>query len=69
MIAVCLLLFSSSATLGGIHSEIQGIDGVSTNSIGSEDNRKIVIFLDDRSAAAHAAPAEEEPDFSDRELY
>lgn len=52
-----------------IHSEIQGIDGVSTNSIGSEDNRKIVIFLDDRSAAAHAAPAEEEPDFSDRELY
>ena len=52
-----------------IHSEIQGIDGCSTNSIGSEDNRKIVIFLDDRSAAAHATPAEEEPDFSDQELY
>ena len=52
-----------------IHSEIQGIDGCSTNSIGSEDNRKIVIFLDDRSAAAHATPTEEEPDFSDQELY
>ncbi len=30
-----------------IHSEIQEIEGVSTNSIGSENNRKIVIFLDD----------------------
>ena len=29
-----------------IHSEIQNIEGVSTNSIGSENNRKIVIFLD-----------------------
>ena len=29
-----------------IHSEIQGIEGVSTNSIGSENNRKIVIFLE-----------------------
>ena len=29
-----------------IHSEIQDIEGVSTNSIGSENNRKIVIFLD-----------------------
>ena len=29
-----------------IHSEIQEIEGVSTNSIGSENNRKIVIFLD-----------------------
>ena len=31
-----------------IHSEIQGIEGVSTNSIGSENNRKIVIFLDEK---------------------
>ena len=31
-----------------IHSEIQNIDGVSTNSIGSENNRKIVIYLEDR---------------------
>ena len=29
-----------------IHSEIQNIEGVSTNSISSENNRKIVIFLD-----------------------
>ena len=33
-----------------IHSEIQGIEGVSTNSIGSENNRKIVIYLDDKKA-------------------
>ena len=31
-----------------IHSEIQNIDGVSTNSIGSENNRKIVIYLVDK---------------------
>ena len=31
-----------------IHSEIQGIDGVSTNSIGADNNRKIVIFLTDK---------------------
>ena len=30
-----------------IHSEIQNISGVSTNSIGSENNRKVVIYLDD----------------------
>lgn len=29
-----------------IHSTIQEIEGVSTNSIGSENNRKVVIFLD-----------------------
>ena len=34
-----------------IHSEIQGIEGVSTTSIGSDSNRKIVIFLDNKSAA------------------
>ena len=31
-----------------IHSEIQHIDGVSTNSIGSENNRKIVIYLEEK---------------------
>ncbi len=31
-----------------IHSEIQGIDGVSTNSVGSDNNRKIVIYLTDK---------------------
>jgi len=29
-----------------IHSEVQGIAGVSTNSIGSENNRKVVMYLD-----------------------
>ncbi|MBQ9783586.1 MAG: protein jag [Clostridia bacterium] len=33
-----------------IHSEIQEMEGVSTNSIGSENNRKIVIFLDSEEA-------------------
>lgn len=33
-----------------IHSEIQNIEGVSTNSIGSENNRKIVIFLETTEA-------------------
>ncbi len=27
-----------------IHSEVQGIEGVSTNSIGSDNNRKVVIY-------------------------
>ena len=31
-----------------IHSEIQNIEGVSTNSIGSDNNRKIVIYLTDK---------------------
>lgn len=31
-----------------IHSEIQDIEGVSTYSIGSDDNRKIVICLEDK---------------------
>ena len=30
-----------------IHSEVQSIEGVSTNSIGSENNRRVVMFLDD----------------------
>ena len=29
-----------------IHSEVQTIAGVSTNSIGSENNRKVVMYLD-----------------------
>ena len=54
-----------------IHSEIQGIEGVSTNSIGSEDNRKVVIFLDDQSQAAHR-PMEDDDDiplFPPEQLY
>lgn len=34
-----------------IHSEVQTIKGVSTNSIGSENNRKIVIYLDNTADA------------------
>lgn len=30
-----------------IHSEVQKMNGVGTNSIGSESNRKVVIYLDD----------------------
>ena len=36
-----------------IHSEVQSIEGVSTNSIGSENNRRIVMFLDDSKAVAN----------------
>ena len=32
-----------------IHSEIQNIKGVATNSIGSENNRKVVIYLEDNN--------------------
>lgn len=35
-----------------IHSEIQHVAGVSTNSIGSENNRRVVMFLDDSGATA-----------------
>ena len=35
-----------------IHSEVQSIEGVSTNSIGSENNRRVVMFLDDSKAPA-----------------
>ena len=31
-----------------IHSEVQKIEGVSTNSIGSDNNRKVVIFPTDK---------------------
>ena len=32
-----------------IHSEVQTIEGVSTNSIGSENNRKVVMYLDTKA--------------------
>ncbi len=35
-----------------IHSEVQLIEGVSTNSIGSENNRKVVLYLDDKGISA-----------------
>lgn len=49
-----------------IHSEIQGIEGVSTNSVGSDSNRKVVIYLVKKSAeeteAAVDTPVTEETD-------
>ena len=42
-----------------IHSEIQGIAGVSTNSIGSENNRRVVMFLDDSKNNAPVLEDEE----------
>lgn len=44
-----------------IHSEIQGIPGVSTNSVGADNNRKVVIYLTDKTAGkneARTAPAD-----------
>ncbi len=44
-----------------IHSEIQGIEGVATNSIGSDNNRKIVIYLTEakKPAAEETLPEED----------
>ena len=39
-----------------IHSEVQKIAGVATNSIGSENNRKVVLYLDIEGDASVAAP-------------
>ena len=44
-----------------IHSEVQGIAGVSTNSIGAENNRRVVIFLDD-APVTNETDAEEADD-------
>jgi spoIIIJ-associated protein len=38
-----------------IHSEVQTIKGVSTNSIGSENNRRVVMFLDDSKSVEENA--------------
>jgi spoIIIJ-associated protein len=39
-----------------IHSEIQNIDGVTTTSVGADNNRKIVIFIDDKKDSESAKP-------------
>ncbi len=41
-----------------IHSEVQSIEGVSTNSIGSDSNRKIVIYLTDKKSPKAEKAAE-----------
>ena len=38
-----------------IHSEVQNIEGVSTNSVGSDNNRKVVIYIPKRSATVEEA--------------
>lgn len=43
-----------------IHSEVQLIDGVSTNSVGTDNNRKIVIFPEDRGTLARGKKKDEE---------
>lgn len=43
-----------------IHSEVQGIPGVSTNSIGAENNRRVVMFLDDGAQEKDNDTADEE---------
>ncbi len=43
-----------------IHSEVQLIEGVSTNSVGTDNNRKIVIFPEDRGALARGKKKDEE---------
>ncbi len=42
-----------------IHSEVQKIEGVSTNSIGSENNRRVVLYLEDMVASASSASSED----------
>ena len=37
-----------------IHSEIQNIQGVTTTSVGSDNNRKIIIFIDDKKSGESA---------------
>ena len=54
-----------------IHSEIQQIEGVSTNSIGSDNNRKIVIYLTDKKPEGIFDEGKKQPaladDFHDEE--
>ena len=53
-----------------IHSEVQGIEGVSTNSIGSENNRKVVMYLDDKGiSAGKKSNKKSAPLVSEQELY
>jgi len=47
-----------------IHSEVQHIEGVSTNSIGSENNRKVVMYLDTEVKEV-SAPRQEFEEFAE----
>lgn len=51
-----------------IHSEVQLIEGVSTSSVGTDGNRKIVIYPDNRSTLARSkGDAEEEENETNEE--
>ncbi len=43
-----------------IHSEVQNIEGVSTNSVGTDNNRKIVIYPEDRGTLSRGKRRDEE---------
>ena len=51
-----------------IHSEVQGIEGVSTNSVGSDNNRKIVIYLTDKKPKGLFDEDVEVPEIDDMKL-
>ncbi|MDD6094519.1 MAG: Jag N-terminal domain-containing protein [Clostridia bacterium] len=56
-----------------IHSEIQGIENVSTHSVGSDENRKIIVCYDgpdkvDRRRRNGGKPQNHTPDATDAEL-
>ena len=51
-----------------IHSEVQGIEGVSTNSVGSDNNRKIVIYLTDKKPKGLFDEDTEVPEIGDMQL-
>ncbi len=42
-----------------IHSEVQNIAGVTTNSVGSDNNRRVVVSLDGQGRPARKKPAEQ----------
>ena len=42
-----------------IHSEVQKVEGVSTNSIGSENNRRVVLYLEDTVASSNNSRSED----------
>ena len=46
-----------------IHSEVQKIEGVSTNSIGSENNRRVVLYLEDTVASTANTTRSEDYEF------
>ena len=42
-----------------IHSEVQKVEGVSTNSIGSENNRRVVLYLEDTATTTSSSRSED----------